>query len=160
VWPDSRLQLQDKDAVELAYEAHTALVRYMVPASQLLELDITSLTPDEAWDQLVKFLRPHVGRGDLRVPAGVCRTGDRLRRSTGNKTDTGTVPCKFPRMTRGADGFKVKKEIWPILERLNMNQRPTFQVGLGLDVLLPHCPLFRRRNLSAGKRMVAPPVVL
>jgi len=51
-------------------------VRYIVPSSQLLEFDITSLTPDEAWGRLVTFLRPHVGHGDLSVPAGYDRNFD------------------------------------------------------------------------------------
>ena len=128
-------------------------MRYIVPPSQLLELDITSLTSDEAWERLVKFLRPHVGRGDLRVPAGACRTGDRLRRSAG----TGTVPCKFPRMTRKngthlAQSFRYAEALEKTLKSIYAHSfRPTpFQDGLGPDVLLPHCPLFLRRNLSAA----------
>ena len=133
-------------------------MRYIVPPSQLLELDITSLTPDEAWDRLVKFLRPHVGRGNLRVPAGACRTGDRIRRSTG----TGTTLCKFPWMTLHAENFRYGRAVGPSIELLYSKlSRPTpFQVGLGPDVLLPHCPLFLSgRNFSAGNRMVAPTVV-
>lgn len=48
--------LATKETVLLAYEAHLALVRDLVPPSQLLDIDVTSTPANETWRRLAAFV--------------------------------------------------------------------------------------------------------
>ncbi|EOD05879.1 hypothetical protein EMIHUDRAFT_250103 [Emiliania huxleyi CCMP1516] len=86
----------DSDTVRLAFEAHNALVRSLVPASRLLEIDITALSANESWSRLSRFLRRPVPRdaclaAGCRFPALIKGAGTPLRIAGNSLVTTGTA---------------------------------------------------------------------